>query len=58
MNTENSPILPNGWSIKRVDDFNILLCGKDETWRFSDGISGTSSDFVYAFLAAILENGT
>lgn len=56
-NTLITELFMRGWNIKRIDEFNITLSNKYETWRFSEGSSGDSSDFVYEFLKSILDNG-
>ena len=58
MDTVNKPILPDGWSLEKIDEFNVLLSKGGESWRFSEGDSGTSGDFVFAFLIDVLKNGS
>ena len=50
----NLPFLPDGWAIERIDDFGIRLSGPSGSWRFTDGNGGTSGDFVYEFLSAMI----
>lgn len=50
--------LPDGWKVEKIDEFNVRLSNNKESWRFSDGASGTSGDFIFAFLVALLKNGT